>query len=230
VGCPPVKYRVYGSDERGFTIADKQYQSVRGVSTEEMPLWFPANFIAETTATELAVLGFDVTLPSANKVYYRVVAVDEQDKRSGPSDYATAPRPFIHSKPPPVATVGVEYRYQVRANRSLGDLTSRMADGRQVEGYFDIEKPKFALVQGPGWLKIDESTGLLRGTPDAPGAVEVAVNASIDREVRKLDEAALKWGREKVLAVTTQRVGSATQEFVINVRRLGAKATEPKEQ
>jgi hypothetical protein len=228
VGRAPVKYRVYGSDEKGFTIADKRYQSVRGVSQEEMPLWFPANFIAETTATTLAVLGCDVTLPGTNKTYYRVVAVDDQDKRSGPSDYATAPRPVIYSKPPPAATVDVEYRYQVRANRSLGDLTSRMADGRQVKGYFDIEKPKFVLEQGPGWLKIDGSTGLLCGKPDAPGAVDVAVTASIDREVRRLDEAALKWGREKVLSVTTQRVGSATQEFVIDVQQQGAETAQPK--
>ena len=54
---------------------------------------FPANFVAETTATELAVLGRGVDLPAANKTYYRVVAVDERGKRSGPSDYATAPRP-----------------------------------------------------------------------------------------------------------------------------------------
>jgi hypothetical protein len=33
-----------------------------------------------------------------------------------------------------------------------------------------------------------------------------------------LDEAALKWGREKVLAVTTERVGSTVQKFVIVVR------------
>ena len=66
-----------------------------GVTKEEMAdwnPWFPANFIAETTAAELAVLGADVDLSAANKTYYRVVAVDEQGKRSGPSDYAVAPR------------------------------------------------------------------------------------------------------------------------------------------
>jgi len=218
VGCPPVKYRVYGSDEKGFSLSDKRYQSVRGVTTEEMPLNFPPNFIAETTATELAVLGCDMTLPGANKTYYRVVAVDDQDKRSGPSDYASGPQPTIYTKPAVTATVGAEYRYQVHANRSLGDLSSRVVDGRQAKGYFDVEMPKFVLDQGPAWLKIDESTGMLCGTPDAPGKVDVSVTASIDRELRKLDEAALKWGREKVLSVTTERVGSATQKFVIHVQ------------
>jgi hypothetical protein len=221
VGRAPVKYRVYGSDEKGFTIADQRFQSTVGVTKEEMAAWnpwFPANFIAETTATELAVLGRGIELAAANKTYYRVVAVDAQGKRSGPSDYATAPRPVIYSKPPAEAEVGAEYRYQVRANRSLGDLTARMKGGDQQSGYFDIEKPKFALEQGPAWLKIDPSTGVLSGTPDVPGKVEVVVTATIDREVRKLDEKVLAWGNEKVLSTAVQRVGTATQRFAIEVR------------
>jgi hypothetical protein len=212
---------VYGSDEKGFTIADKRFQSTVGVTKEEMAAWnpwFPANFIAETTATELPVMGCAVDSPAANKTYYRVVAVDEQGKRSGPSDYAAAPRPVIYSRPVVAAQVGAEYRYQVCATRSLGDLSARMKDKNQVNGYFDIEKPKFALEQGPAWLKIDEATGVLSGTPDAAGKVEVAVAASIDREVRKLDEKVLVWGNEKVLATATERVGAAMQKFVIDVQ------------
>jgi hypothetical protein len=106
----------------------------------------------------------------------------------------------------------------VRANRSLGDLSARAKDGGQVSGYFDIEKPEFQLTQGPPWLKIDQATGLLHGTPDTPGEFSIVVSASIDREVRELEEAALIWGREKVLAVTTERVGTAVQKFVIVVR------------
>jgi len=221
VGRPPVKYRVYGSDEKGFTISDQKFQSALGVTKEDMAAWnpwFPANFVAETTATELAVMGREIDLPAANKTYYRVVAVDDQGKRSGPSDYATGPRPIIYSKPVVAAKVGAEYRYQVCANRSLGDLSARMRGNQQVSGYFDIEKPKFALDRGPAWLKIDEATGVLSGIPDAAGKVEVAVTATIDREVRNLDEKALVWGNEKVLSTTTERVGTTTQKFVIDVR------------
>jgi hypothetical protein len=220
VGHAPVTYRVYGSDEKGFTIADQRYQSVVGVTKEEMAdwnPWFPASFISETTGTSLAVLGPDVGLPGANKTYYRVVAVDEQGKRSGPSDYAVAPRPIIYSKPVATAQVGAEYRCQVLANRSLGDLSSRMTDGQQTSGYFDIEKPRFTLTRGPAWLKIDEATGVLSGTPDIPGRAAVAISVAINRQVRKLDEAVLRWGNEKVLSVDTERVGAATQEFVIDV-------------
>jgi hypothetical protein len=221
-GRAPIKYRVYGSDEKGFTIADQKYQSVVGVTKEAMAdwdPWFPANFIAETAATELAVLGADVPLPAANKTYYRVVAVDEQGKRSGPSDYAVAPRPVAYSRPAAAARVGAEYRYQVLANRSLGDLSSRMEGDRQTSGYFDIEKPRFTLTQGPAWLKIDEATGILSGTPDVPGRVDVTVTVAIDRQVRKLDEAVLRWGNEKVLSVETERIGVTTQRFAIDVQK-----------
>ncbi|HPD15699.1 MAG TPA: hypothetical protein PLE19_12155 [Planctomycetota bacterium] len=221
VGRRPAKYRVYGSDERGFTVMDKPRQLSLGVSAKtDMAAWnpwAPPNFIAETPETRLVVMGPDA--PAAgNKTYYRVVAVDEAGKRSGPSDYAVAPRPIIYSRPVVAAKVGEPYKYQVSANRSLGDLTARMQGENQVSGYFDIEKPKFALAQGPAWLKIDAATGLLSGIPDAPGKAEVVVTATIDRQVRQLDEKALVWGREKVLSTATTRVGVATQKFALEAR------------
>ncbi len=221
IGARPAKYRVYGSDEKGFTIADKPFQGTVGITKAEMAAWnpwFPANFIAETSATEMAVMGCKVDLPAANKTYYRVVAVDEQGKRSGPSDYATAPRPVIYSKPVLTAKVGTPYRYPVCANRSLGDLSARMKDNDQVAGYFDVEKPRFALEQGPAWLKINENSGVLSGTPDAVGQVEVSVTARIEREVRNLDEKTLAWGNEKVLSTSVERVGAASQKFAITVQ------------
>lgn len=221
IGRPPTKYQVYGSDEKGFTIADKPYQSSVGVTKAEMAAWnpwFPANFIAETTATELAVLGGEVGLPAANKTYYRVVAVDEQGKRSGPSDYTTAPRPVIYSQPVVNAKVGAEYRYQACANRSLGDLSARMKDNNQVSGYFDIEKPAFTLEQGPAWLKIDAASGVLSGTPNVTGQAEVVVTARIERSVRTLDEKTLAWGNEKVLSTSVEQAGSSSQRFVIVVQ------------
>jgi hypothetical protein len=148
-----------------------------------------------------------------------VVAVDAQSKRSGPSDYAVAPRPVVYSKPVVTAQTGAEYRYQVCVNRSLGDLGSRMAEGQQTSGYFDIERPRFTLTEGPAWLKIDEATGVLSGTPEGIGRAEVIITVTIDRQVRKLDEAILRWGNEKVLSVDTERVGVATQKLIIDVMR-----------
>jgi len=63
--------------------------------------------------------------------------------------------------------------------------------------------------------------GKFGGIPQAAGKVEAAVTATIDRQVRKLDEKALVWGRENVLSTATQRVGTATQTFVIDVQWSG---------
>jgi hypothetical protein len=217
-GEKPVSYRVYGSDEKGFSVSDTAYQVGIGKSTELNPE-FPANFLAETTATELAVMGDEIESPSANKTYYRVVAVDAQGKRSGPSDYAAAPRPTISGRPATQAKVGADYRGELHANRSLGDLQLRMVNGKETANYWDIEQPKFALAEGPAWLKIDPITGTLSGMPDVAGKVDVAVTVTIDREVRKLDDARLGWGVEKVVSTSTERVGSAVRRFSIDVSR-----------
>jgi hypothetical protein len=87
---------------------------------------------------------------SAGGVNSVVVAVDEQGKRSGPSDYAGGFRPVIYSQPVVTARVGANYRYEACANRSLGDLTARMKGEAQVSGYFDLEKPVLTLERGGG--------------------------------------------------------------------------------
>jgi predicted PP-loop superfamily ATPase len=64
---------------------------------------------------------------------------------------------------------------------------------------------------------IDEKTGVLSGRPDTAGKTEVVITGRLEREVRKLDEKALVWGNEKVLSTTLERVGAATQKFIIDV-------------
>jgi hypothetical protein len=43
------------------------------------------------------------------------------------------------------------------------------------------------------------------------------VTATIDRGVRRLDARTLSWGIEKTVSTGTQRIGVATQKFVIDV-------------
>jgi len=217
-GRKPVKYRVYGSNEKGFSVSDGPYRINVGVS-KDVPAQAPANFVAETSETELVVLGTGVKVPNANKAFYRVVAVDEKGKRSGPSDYAAVTRPFIFSKPGTTARVGDEYGYQPSVVHSLGDLRGRIVDGKQVASFWDIEKPRYVLTQGPSWLRIDERTGVLRGVPDAAGTAEVVVTVILERSVRRLDEAKLSWGQEQVKEVVTEKVGSTEQRFRITAER-----------
>ena len=213
VGRSPMKYRVYGSNEKGFSVSDESYVVNLG-ETETLKSPFPANFIAETTDTFLEVVGEGLDLSNANKAYYRVVAVDENGNRSWSSEYATAPRPFIYTMPVTVARVGQPYHYRAATICSLGDARAR---GNQGMGFWDIEQTKFTLARGPAWLKIDETTGSLTGIPDRPGRAEVEVTAVIDREVEQPDEHDLSWGHYTVANSSTQRVGLATQEFVISI-------------
>jgi hypothetical protein len=215
-GRKPVAYRVYASDEKGFSVSDRPYKVTVGVS-DKVPSEFLSNFLVETSATELEVVGPRAGIQGANKAFYRVVAVDAAGKRSGPSDYASSPRPVIFSKPVTEATKGVEYRYPVAAIRSLGDLRTRVVDGRETMSFWDIERPRFEIQRGPKWLTIDEATGVLSGTPERTGTTEVVVAVTLERNVRRLDEEALKWGIEKVISSGTEKVGPVTQSFVMEV-------------
>lgn len=215
-GRKAVKYRVYGSNEKGFTVSDEPYTISVGRS-KDVPARAPGNFVAETESTGLVVLGAGVNLANANKAYYRVVAVDEKGGRSGPSDYASAPRPFLYGRLAETARVATEYRGQVATIRSLGDLRLRTVDGQQVASFWDIEKPRFVLARGPAWLRLDESTGILSGAPDAAGTIDVEITVTLERSVRRLDDGRLSWGHEHVIGSGDEKVGSATRRLRITV-------------
>jgi hypothetical protein len=146
------------------------------------------------------------------------VAVDEQGNRSGPSDYVAAPRPVIFRRPVETATVGVEYRDQVEIIRSIGDLRTRVIDGREVMNYWDVEQPEFELEQGPKWLTIDRATGRLSGRPDAVGQAKVIVAVKLHGAERSLDPAQLQWGVEKTVRTAVKLVGTARQSFLIETK------------
>jgi hypothetical protein len=215
-GRKPAKYRIYGSDEKGFSVSEEPFQVVVGAS-QEVPSMRPANFVTEVAVTEAVVIGAGIKLANANRAFYRVVAVDGRGKRSGPSDLAEVPRPMLYSCPVTKAKVGSEYRYALSAVRSLGDVRTRVVSGRETMSYWDTEAARFALQQGPPWLKIDTNTGLLSGIPDRAGKATVVVTATIESKVRRLDGRALSWGIEKTMSTETQRVGVAAQKFMIDV-------------
>jgi hypothetical protein len=217
-GRKPARYRVYGSDEKGFSVSDQPYPVQVG-ACKELASPFPANFVAETDAAELAAAGPGADPSRPYRTYYRIVAVDGQGRRSGPSDYVVAPRPLITSPPVGAAKVGTPYRYALAVNRSLGDLRLRHENGRDVASFWDIERPRFVLEKGPDWLSIHPETGVLTGTPAEPGTCDVEVAVTLFRVVRKVDPAVLQWGNEKVLSTSTEPVGQARQRFSIAIGR-----------
>jgi hypothetical protein len=83
--------------------------------------------------------------------------------------------------------------------------------------FWDVERLRFDILRGPRWLTIDSTTGLLSGTPDRSGRTEVVVSVTLERDMRGLDEEALKWGIEKVISSGTETVDRTTQSFVIEV-------------
>jgi hypothetical protein len=94
----------------------------------------------------------------------------------------------------------------------------RIVDGKETTGFWDIERPQFRIDKGPAWLKIDRETGQLSGTPDLAGESEVVIVVSLQRDQRRLDGDALKWGVEKILASGKEDIGAATQSFVLDVQ------------
>ncbi len=164
-GRPPVKWRVYASDEKGFTAGDTPHPVIWEVPQDGRPReirQMPSNLVGETDKPEWHPL---------TNAFYRIAAVDAQGVASGPGDYAAAPRPTFLSEPPR-AKAGAPYRYQPRVVRSLGDLRCRdyTRDKIYWAGFWNIEKPVWSLVAALPWLKLNAETGELTGTPTAEAA------------------------------------------------------------
>ena len=164
-GRPPVKWRVYASDEKGFTASDTPHM-VFWESGYERPRdvrELPPNFVGETDKPEWR---------SLTNAFCRVVAVDARGVASGPGDYAAAPRPKFTSEPPTRAKTGAPFSYQPRVIRSLGDLRCKNYTKDKIywAGFWNIEKPAWSLAAAPAWLKLNADTGELSGTPPADAA------------------------------------------------------------
>ena len=155
-GTRPVRYEVYGSDEKGFSIG-QQSHVVQGLGR------VGGNLVGTTEATRMRVVAGESDRPSLNKTFYRVVAVDAHGTQSGCSDYVEMPHPFIYSQPAAAAKVGRPYRHRVRTLASLGDYQHRYE--QPTNGFWQRERYRFELLEGPAWLKLDAATGLLSGEP-----------------------------------------------------------------
>ncbi len=193
-GERPVRYEIYGSDEKGFSIHKGEHQ-VPGRGK------VPGNFLGETPETSMVVVSPEATAANANRVFYRVVAIDAAGTSSGCSDYAELPHPTIYSRPITGARVGQAHRYDARSLRSLGDYQCKQDPAVDVKKYayrfWDVEENRFALLTGPEWLTIDSATGRLSGTP-----------AAADIGTARI-----------VIEVTNQFGGRAKQQFDLSVRR-----------
>jgi hypothetical protein len=193
-GEPPVGYKVYGSDKKGFSASDTEYLVNCGkgfvrtmeefeAKPSDAPdagmVETPGNLIARVAGTSLRVVGPGLELPNTNKAYYRVAAVDAAGNESGPSDYVEVPRPLVVTAAERRAKVGQPYRHELLAIRSLGDLRCRRSQKSSYNAAFwDREEYTFTPIHLPEGLSLDPTSGTITGTPSEPGAFDVVVEAS----------------------------------------------------
>lgn len=178
-GRTAVRYEVHASNEKGFTATDREVQIFAG-NQKEGGL-FPGREFVSAPSTLLAASPAAFLDMHPAHAFYRVVAVDADGLRSGPSDVLAARRPWIHSKPPEEGPRGAVYRYEVKTIQSIGDLRCRVIGATCYNAAFwDAEKPRFAMMQGPDWLKMDAATGVLTGTRDPTDGREHEVHLTVE--------------------------------------------------
>jgi len=190
-GRRPVVFKVYGSNEKGFSVSDTEYMVVMGRgfckdmdefnAKDDIPsrnaVKTPSNFMIATDNQTVMVVGHELSLPNANKAFYRVVAVDERGNESGASDYADFSRPFMYSRLPEKIKAGTFLTHRLGVIASIGDLKCKPG---YKAAFWDREYLSFSLVQAPQWLKLDPQTAEISGTPQAKdvGRHEVAVRVT----------------------------------------------------
>ncbi|MBN1347301.1 MAG: hypothetical protein JXQ73_31715 [Phycisphaerae bacterium] len=188
-GERPVRYEVYGSDIKGFSVCKGPH---------EIPTLgkVPGNYLGQTESTSMIVGGHKAAgqVPAGvedpnqlNRCYYRVVAVDGHGTHGICSDYVEMPHPFIWTAPVTEARVGQPYTYEAKAIRDLGDLQYRYS--KPGHRFWESERLAYSLAGGPKWLKVEGKTGVVTGTP--PGgsagkhAVRLCVEASFEKRTDK---------------------------------------------
>jgi hypothetical protein len=163
VGQTPVRFEIYGSDERGFTNSRQEYTIVAGESEENGVRSMAANLLAETQQTSAVVVGRG----ASNRAFYRVVAIDAEGVRSGPSDYVEAPRPFLTTALPDRITAGETTVITLATIQSIGDLRAE-SDGpqRYRQAIRDGDDILFLLDEGPEFVELGPD-GQLTLRPEA---------------------------------------------------------------
>ena len=125
----------------------------------------PANFLFATEATSAVVVGSSVQ--TGNRAFYRVVAIDADGARSGPSDYTEAPRPFVVTPLPERIAIDTTTTVALQVIRSIGDLRAE-SDGpvRYRTALRDGDEIAFLLDEGPDFIELDSSSGELTLRPE----------------------------------------------------------------
>lgn len=156
-GLPADHYEIYASSEHGFSPlrADEEAHA------HGKAILRPKTLVATTASTT-----WDAS--ARPEVFYRITAVDAQGNRSVPTPIVKVPSPALLPVDLPPARIGREYRFTLPARLRSGRFALSLKKGIIVDG---ADTPGFTLTDAPGmtWLRVDPSTGELKGTPTAAG-------------------------------------------------------------
>jgi hypothetical protein len=156
-GNEPVRYRIYGSMERGFTASDTAYFYYAGLEGVKRSA---SNLLFETGGPETSW----TIPPGLWRPYYRVAALDREGQESGPSDMAELAHPLIAGETLPDAVAGGYYEARIEVSSSIGHLVSADEDGKAYQmRYRSGDELEFTLGSAPAGLTIDPRSGLISG-------------------------------------------------------------------
>jgi hypothetical protein len=155
-GTKAARYRIYGSEERGFSANDKPYEYNAGLEGTRQA---PGNLLLETQG-----LAESIEVPEYLwRPYYRVVAVDKEGRESGASAIGELPHPLIASRELPPAVRMHLYEARIKTNASIGHLVSADENGQSYQMKFRSgDEYSFSLSGAPEGISIDD-TGLISG-------------------------------------------------------------------
>jgi hypothetical protein len=176
-GTQPVSYRIYGSEERGFTAHDERYEYNDGLQGTQ---WAAANLLLETHSAKES-MSLPETLWRPN---YRVVAVDGKGRLSGPSAFAELSHPLIATSQLPNAVESQFYKTQVATSASIGHLVSADENGKSYQMKFrNGDELAFEMTGAPAGLTID-TLGVISGfVGDAkPAKYDVTIRVKNSRK------------------------------------------------
>ena len=156
-GAKAERYRIYGSAERGFSASDTAYKFDAGHEgiKDSAP-----NLLLDNVQTNSMLLPTEFW-----RAYYRVTALDEAGRESGPSDLAELTHPLIITQGAlPDGHPGEYYQATIEVSASVGHLVLADKDGQRYDMRFrGADELRFTLSGAPEGLTIAPESGVLAG-------------------------------------------------------------------
>ena len=176
-GTEPVRFRIYGSAERGFTASDTAYIYHAGLGGIKQS---PPNLLFETDGSQTSC-----KVPARFwRAFYRIAAVDSRGCESGPSAMAELAHPLILTGEFPEGSTSSYYQAQIEVSASMGHLVSADENGKPYQMRFrNGDDLVFELSGAPDDLSINRKSGMITGylPAESDGEYKILVTVTDER-------------------------------------------------